>query len=405
MYLRSLNLEEFRSYRRLGLSFDPRGLRLAGANASGKSSLLEAIVMLATTRSVRSSAERQLINWDSGTDLGFPPFARVSGEIVRAEGPTTVEITLETDPARPTYVRKQIKLRGRPVRAMDAVGTLRAVLFSPDDVALVSGPPSERRRYLDLTISQVDAGYLRSLARYQRVLEQRNSLLKSFARDGVSPTSAAASAQLGFWNDELIAFGSAIIAHRWRTVQRLSTLAAERFAWLTSTGPLGVAYRPSVDLSAVLASSEPKADSALQAIVVREFVAGLDAVRADEIRRGMSLLGPHRDDLDWSLAGTGLAIYGSRGQQRLAVVALKLAEAHLMDEVGGEPPVVLLDDVLSELDVVHQDYLTATVAKLGGQVVITATDERLLARTELAELPSGRVEHGIMEMEPAVYKA
>ncbi len=394
MYLRSLNLEEFRSYRRLRLSLDPRGLRLAGANASGKSSLLEAIVMLATTRSVRSSAERQLINWESGTDLGFPPFARLSGEIIRADGPTTVEITLETDPARPTYVRKQIKLRGRAVRAMDAVGTLRAVLFSPDDVALVSGPPSERRRYLDLTISQLDPGYMRSLARYQRVLEQRNSLLKAFARERVAPTSAAASAQLGFWNDELVAFGSAVIARRWQTVRRLSTLAAERFAWLTSTGPLAVAYRPSVDLAGVLASAEPKAESAVQAIVVREFVAGLDTVRADEMRRGMSLLGPHRDDVEWSLAGMELAIYGSRGQQRLAVVALKLAEAQLMDEFGGEPPVVLLDDVLSELDIVHQDFLTATVAKLGGQVIITATDERLLARTELGELPRGQVEHG-----------
>lgn len=400
MYLRSLNLEEFRSYRRLALAIDPRGLRLAGANASGKSSLLEAIVMLATTRSIRSSAERQLINWESGTDLGFPPFARISGEVVRHDGPTTVEIVLETEPARPGYVRKRIKLRGRSVRAMDAVGTLRAVLFSPDDLALVSGPPSGRRRYLDLTISQLDAGYMRSLARYQRVLEQRNSLLKTFARERVSPSSATAAAQLGFWNDELVAFGSAIIAHRWRTLRRLSVLAAERFEWLSATGPLEVAYRPSVDLVGAHATVDAKVDNALQAIVVREFVAGLDAVRPEEMRRGMSLLGPHRDEVEWSLGGTELGTYGSRGQQRLAVIALKLAEAELMNEIGGEPPVVLLDDVLSELDVDHQNYLTATVAKLGGQVIITATEERLLARQELADVPRGWVERGSIRLDP-----
>jgi DNA replication and repair protein RecF len=196
MYLKSLLLEEFRSYHRQKLELSPRGLGLHGANASGKSTVLEAIAMLATTRSPRTTTERELINWQSGTELGVPPFGRIEAELVRNGENVEIEIGIQADPYRVTQVKKQIKVNGRSVRAMDAVGRLNAVLFSPEDLGLVTGPPALRRRYLDLVISQIDRRYLRALARFSRMLEQRNSLLRSLGREGVAPSSTAAGEQL-----------------------------------------------------------------------------------------------------------------------------------------------------------------------------------------------------------------
>ncbi|HEX5498695.1 MAG TPA: AAA family ATPase, partial [Thermomicrobiales bacterium] len=212
MFIRELELEEFRSYRRLDLQLEPAGLRLVGPNASGKSTLLEAVAMLATTRSPRATTERDLINWRSGEDFGVPPFFRARGVIVRGDGETTVEIGLQVDAGRPTATRKRIRVDERPVRASDAVGRLRAVLFSPEDVALVTNPPASRRRYLDLTIAQTDSAYLRALARFARVLEQRNSLLKTLHRERVAPRSAQAAGQLAFWDQHLVAEGALVIA-------------------------------------------------------------------------------------------------------------------------------------------------------------------------------------------------
>lgn len=396
MYLRQLELEEFRSYRRLSVAFDPRGLRLSGPNASGKSSLLEAIAMLATTRSPRSAAERELPNWDSGTDLGFPPFARLHAVVEVEPRAVEIEIGLQTDPSRPGLLRKRIKLNGRAVRAMDAVGVLKAVLFSPEDVALVSGSPAGRRRYLDLTISQLDGAYLRALSRYGRILAQRNGLLKALARDRVPARSASAAGQLAFWDGELVAVGAAIVARRHAVVRRLGEIAAERFRRLSAGASLEIAYRPAIPLDALSGAGADASATAAQAVVAREFEARLEEARVEEVRRGVSLVGPHRDDLSFSVSHVDLAAFGSRGQQRLAVVALKLAETTVMSEAAGEPPVLLLDDVLSELDASHRSLVTATAASIGAQVIVTATDEQLLNFPELSALPRAHVERGVL---------
>ena len=270
MHLIELELEEFRSYRRLSLPLDPRGLRLVGPNASGKSSLLEAIAMLATTRSPRSSSERDVIRWGSGEAFGVPPFARVRGHVGRQGGDVEIEIGLQIDPGRPGVIRKQIRLGGRAVRAMDAVGNLKAVLFSPEDVALVSGPPSGRRRYLDLLISQLDGAYLRALSQYARVLAQRNGLLKSLARERAPATSPAVISQLAFWDDELIALGAAIVARRWMVVRRLAELASWRFRLLSPGEELVGRYVPSVSVEEV-AVGYGTDFARVQPIVAREF--------------------------------------------------------------------------------------------------------------------------------------
>ena len=392
MYLGSLELEQFRSYRRLQLPFDERGCRLSGANASGKSTILEAIMLLATTRSVRSSIERDLINWQSGIDLNVPPFARVRGEVHRLSGRVMVEIALQADPDRDGAVKKRIRLGRRVVRAMDAVGALRAVLFSPEDVALVTGSPSGRRRYLDMTISQLDGGYMRALSRYNRVLAQRNGLLKILGKERGSARNASAQAQLGYWDQELVALGAIVMARRDQIIRLLGRLASQKYVQLTEENELTIRYLPTFPVSDRPGGEVDLTSS--QAMVAREFEAQLESGRDEELRRGVSLIGPHRDDFGLEVAGIDLATFGSRGQQRLAVVALKLAETLLMTEIGGEAPVLLLDDVLSELDATHRSTVTSVAATVGAQLIVTATDGELLHRADLAELPQLHVADG-----------
>ncbi len=388
MFLRRLELQEFRSFRRLDLALEPVGLRLVGPNASGKSTLLEAVMMLATTRSPRTSSERDTINWESGEEYAVPPFARIAGVVERSADQIEIEIGLEADPARPSAGRKRIKLNGRPVRALDAVGALRAVLFSPEDVGLIPGPPAGRRRYLDLAISQVDGTYLRALSRFSQVLIQRNSLLKSLARDRVAPGAPAVAAQLDFWDGELIAVGSVIIARRLAVVAEIDLLARERFGALAGSDDFVVHYNPALDLDGLRESGAGVRDASLILPVVRrEYEAALIEARPAEVRRGVSLIGPHREDLSFTLGGKDLAVFGSRGQQRLAVVALKLAEVALMGETAGEAPLLLLDDVLSELDAGHRAAMIEGVVERGVQLLVTTTDRDLLSLPVLAHLP------------------
>ncbi|MBA3413956.1 MAG: DNA replication/repair protein RecF [Chloroflexia bacterium] len=392
MHLRHLELEQFRAYSKLDLPLAAAGLRLRGANASGKSSLVEAVVMLATTRSPRSGSERETIRHGSGEDLGVPPFARIRGVVERNEDSIELEIGLQVDPRRPGLVRKTIRLNGRPVRSIDAVGQFKAVLFSPEDVALVSGSPAARRRYLDLTISQVNAGYLRALSRYGRVLEQRNSLLKALQRDRVDPTGSLATGQLAFWDEELLLHGCAIIVGRAGTIQRLALLARDQYRRLAG-GELAVAYRPALDLDGVGERSQGE-PGVMQATVRREFVRALAERRSEEVRRGVTVVGPHRDDLAFGADGMDLGVYGSRGQQRLAVVALKLAETELMTEAAGEAPVLLLDDVLSELDLSHRRQLEDAAVRIEAQAIVTGTDASEWTGSALDRLPGAALQAG-----------
>ena len=397
MHLAELELEEFRSYRRLQVQLEPAGIRLVGDNASGKSTLLEAIAMLATTRSHRTSSERELINWQSGQELAVPPFARAHGAVKRRDRAVEIDIGLQIEPNRSTHVKKLIRLNGRPARALDAVGALNAVLFSPEDIDLISGTPAGRRRYLDVTISQLDAAYLRSLSRFSRVLEQRNSLLKSLAGSGVGARSRVAAEQLGFWDAELVSHGAAIVARRHAMVERLATLLAERFAELSGHGDLRLGYESTVPLP--LEQRQHAATSqTLHGVVVRNYEAALGESRLDEFRRGATLVGPHRDDLTFQLGDVELGLYGSRGQQRLVILALKLAITALMTEVAGEPPVLLLDDILSELDAHHRGWALSAAGKAGAQIIVTATDADLLRQPSLRHLPAARVSSGALTL-------
>jgi len=394
MHLHRLELEEFRLYRHLSLDLPASGVRAVGHNASGKSTLMEAIALLATMRSPRSSSDRELINWQSGIDYSVSPYARAVGNLLCLAGETQIEIGLQTDGGVEGPLKKSVKVDGRSVRALDAVGELKVVLFAPEDVALVSGSPSGRRRYLDLFISQIDRRYVRSLSRFNRIVEQRNSLLKSLAREGRQVSAGSVMTQMAFWNEELIVYGSYILARRLMICAALTELVRSRFNEFSEGGDLALSYRANVDV-------EIPGNAGVDVVVSlvhRVFESRLEEIRVDELRRGVSLIGPHRDDFELLLNNVAVGTYGSRGQQRLAVVALKLAEADLMANEAGEHPVILLDDVLSELDGTHRDRLLSAVSAAGAQLILTSTDQHLLEHDLLTALPLAIVTPGLIEV-------
>jgi DNA replication and repair protein RecF len=398
MRLRELELDEFRSFRRLELAIKPAGFRAIGPNASGKSTLLEAIAMLATTRSPRTSVEREIPNWASGEELGVPAYARVRGRLERLDGTHELEIGLTMDEAVVGSLKKRVRYDGQPVRAVDAVGRLKTVLFSPEDVELISGAPAARRRFLDMAISQASRGYLRALSRYGRVLEQRNSLLRRFARERVSSASPRPRQELAFWDAELTATAAEVLAIRLGAVDAISRKAQAHFADLTGIDTLAVSYAPSRLDPRFTGSGDTDWGTPSQPFrqeIATWFGSYLTETKSEELRRGVTVIGPHRDDFRVTMKhGGDLGRFGSRGQQRLAVIAIKLAELDLLESAAGEAPVLLLDDVLSELDTMHRAKLVTTLARRDSQIIVTATEEGDLGVAALGHLPVLRMMPG-----------
>jgi len=401
MRLRALELDEFRSFRRLDLPINPAGFRAIGPNATGKSTILEAIAMLATTRSPRTAAEREIAHWESGSDLAVPPYARLRGEFERNDGIHQLEIGITLRDRGQSSLKKFVRFDDRPVRAVDAVGQFTTVHFSPEDVSLVSGAPSARRRYLDIAVSQSSRSYLRALSRYGRVLEQRNSLLRSLSRDRIRQQAGRPAQELPFWDAELTAAAADLLAFRLGAIQALSSRARQHFDQLTGDASLVITYAsPRVDLPDVNLPSENwrEPTQSLRQALSAAFARSLGSHAAEELRRGITVVGPHRDDFCISANGADLARYGSRGQQRLAVVAMKLAELDLLSDSLAEPPVLLLDDVLSELDMRHRETIVTALAYRKAQICVTATDESDLESSALAHLPLLRTNTGAVEI-------
>jgi DNA replication and repair protein RecF len=283
---------------------------------------------------------------------------------------------------------KQVKINGVSKRSMDLVGVLRSVLFLPEDVELVAGAPSERRRYLDIALCQIDPPYCRALSAYQKVLSQRNSLLKSLRDQEVRAPSTSANRQLEYWDTTLAQHGAIVLARRQNYVTELNALARRRHNELTGgRETLRVEYLPSFSLGpadddefrrwktgeAALPQAGMDEFVADSVQIAERFVEKITRRRSRELAAGITLYGPHRDDLRLLADGRDLRAYGSRGQQRSAAVALKLAEMYAMTEATGTAPVLLLDDVMSELDAKRRNTLLAALNGVN-QAILTTTD-------------------------------
>jgi DNA replication and repair protein RecF len=372
MYLKRLELTHFRNYTRSEIDLPARINVVQGENAQGKTNLLEAIYYLATTRSSRASTDRQLIQW-SARETEVIPYARVTGVFERSDEEHTIESTLTLEPRESgapddTVFRRQIRVDGVARRAMDVVGRLTVVLFLPEDITLVSGSPGDRRRYLDITLCQIDTAYCRALSRYGRIMRQRNALLRRIGE------GAAEASELAYWDEQLVKLGALVLARRYwamgelgrrvREIQPALTAGAEKLALSYENSIAEKGGLPPATIDA-LASMQPEA---LTDVLRR----ALRAVRREEIARGVTVIGPHRDDLRFLLNGADATIYGSRGQQRTVALGLKLAETDFMAAEMGEMPVLLLDDVMSELDERRGQLLLARIQR-AQQVLLTTT--------------------------------
>jgi DNA replication and repair protein RecF len=387
MYVSHLGLRNFRNYRELELPLHPGTTLFYGPNAAGKTTLLEAVYFLATTRSPRTSYERELISWGESGSLGFAPFTRLVSAIHRAGERITIELAVQrkqdADGNLLPTTSKTIRVNKAARRSLDLVGQLRVVLFTPLDIDLVTGSPSVRRRWLDVMLSQLDGRYVRALSEYSKIVVQRNALLRSW-REGRRPRSDEAQRQIQFWDKQLTTTGTYILAERVRALADINTHAAPIHADISGDpAPLKGTYIATVN--------DAHAD---RATLLNSFAHQLAATLRDEIERGQTLIGPHRDDVQWGLGDVDIGIYGSRGQQRSLTLAIKLAEAELMRARTHDAPVLLLDDILSELDAVRRAHLLQFIDRPDQQTLITAADLADFDPSFLARITRVRVDHG-----------
>lgn len=328
MFLKSLNLTNFRNYSSLELNFDQRPTILVGNNAAGKSNILEAVYLLSTTKSLRVETEDELIK--EGEE-----FAKIEGFL--EQGGETELLVIINRPNKEVLFKKKVLVNGIARRVTDFIGNLPAVIFYPSDINLVTGSPSLRRWHLDLSLAQIDPQYKKALTVYEQFLTARNRVLKSI-REGHGKKD-----ELKFWTDELVKNGQVISEKRMAFFYFINSAVA---------GPLGK-FRFDYKQSEI-------------------SIEKLNETSSREVAAATTLIGPHRDDFRVFLEDRNVAHFGSRGEQRTATLAFKLAQLEYMAKILGKRPILLLDDVFSELDASHRAHVVEIV---GQQQTIIATVE------------------------------
>lgn len=407
MYLKTLHLRQFRNYLDQTVAFGAPKTILLGNNAQGKSNLLEAVELLSTLRSHRTSRDRDLIY--TGKES-----ARVDAQLERDIGSIDLSFTLRVNSRRTVAINSETVRR-----QLDFLGILNMVQFSSLDLDLVRGGPEQRRNWLDSLLIQLEPVYAYILQQYNQVLRQRNALLRSGQEAGGRRQELAGRSQLpeigraegadeaflsgefdrnleassktelALWDAQLAATGTRVIRRRARVLQRLAPLAQRWHREISgSTEELAINYAPNVALE----QDEPE-------LIKQAFLAKIQERAIAEQYQSTTLVGPHRDEVEFTINQTSARQYGSQGQQRTLVLALKLAELKLIEEVIGEPPLLLLDDVLAELDLDRQNQLLETIQDRY-QTLITTThlgsfDAQWLYSSQIFSVKQGQLAEGV----------
>lgn len=354
MYLKSLHLCRFRNYADQYIAFAAPKTILVGQNAQGKSNLLEAVEVLSTLRSHRTSRDSDLVQ--EGCSAG-----QISADLMRDAGPVGLAMILRNAGRRTVSINGE-KLR----RQLDFLGVMNAVQFSSLDIDLVRGGPGLRRTWLDLLLTQLEPIYARIWQDYQTVLKQRNALLKKARASELPPSEALDATQLAIWDAQLATTGTHVIRRRARAIRRIAPIAETWHRTISgSTETLSLTYSPNVVMEESSNIDDPNQ-------VQAAFLSKIKERAIAEFYQGTSLVGPHRDEIEFRINETPARQYGSQGQQRTLVLALKLAELKLIESVVGEPPLLLLDDVLAELDLNRQNQLLDAIQDRF-QTLITTT--------------------------------
>jgi DNA replication and repair protein RecF len=380
MHIRRLTLRHFRTYEHLELELPAKPVLLLGANAQGKTSLLEAIAYLALGRSPLTHRDHHLIHWDAVESA--MPFAHLQAHVVHPQREELLEIALEwrTLSNGNRRTQKQIKIDQRSVRLADLAGHLNVVCFLPEDLTLVTGSPSERRRYLDDLLSQVYATYVEVHSAYRSAVSRRNALLRHMRDHGGSDPL-----QLVPLEERLVRMGVTVAMYRRRVIRELTMHVNRLHQEMTGDGAwLQLAYQPNFEAlrppdinpeTGELPAIEDEAALDVESLY-DAYRASFQQHRQEELHRGVTVVGPHRDDFTFMSNGRDVGVFGSRGQQRTAVLALRLAELHWLQKATGETPVLLMDEVLAELDRSRRGYLLNLLEDVE-QTILTTTDAEL----------------------------
>ena len=358
MIIKSLELENFRNYETLSIDFDSGTNILFGDNAQGKTNILEAIFLSATTKSHKGSKDRDIIRFDAEE-------AHIRTYVVKDGLENRVDMHLRKNRS------KGIAINGQKIKkAADLLGLLNVVFFSPEDLSIIKNGPAERRRFVDMELCQLDSFYLCNLNNYNKVVNQRNKLLKElYLNPGLRDT-------LPVWDSQLVSYGNKIIERRDAFVSQLNEIIYEIHQKLSGgKEALKIVYEPD--------------------IVPDDFEEKLASCQERDIRTKQTSIGPHRDDFSFMVGSVDIRKFGSQGQQRTAALSLKLSEIELVKKVTKDIPLLLLDDVLSELDSSRQNYLLNSIGDI--QTIITCTG--------LEEFVNNRFEiNKVFEVSDAVVK-
>jgi DNA replication and repair protein RecF len=376
MYLKSLYLRSFRNYTEQQVNFTAPKTILLGNNAQGKSNLLEAVELLSTLKSHRTSRDRELV-------LDGSIEGQITAILERNYSDKELSLIVRKQGRRSVALNKE-NLR----RQLDFLGVLNTVQFSSLDLELVRGSPESRRNWLDNLLIQIEPVYAYILQQYDRILRQRNALLKEIRKQnsGTIDNTNLDLIQLEAWDEQLAANGSRVTRRRARVLERLAPIAQFWHSSISGkTETLELKYMPNV----IWTDSDP-------ALVQQAFLNKIKERRFVEQQQGKSVVGTHLDEVEFNINNTPARYYGSQGQQRTLVLALKLAELQLMEEVIGEPPLLLLDDVLAELDPLRQNQLLEAIGDRF-QTLITTTHinsfgDRWLHSSQILTVEAGKID-------------
>jgi len=378
MRLNHLSLTNFRLFSRLDMDLPSQILLLEGNNAQGKTSLLEAIFFLATFTSLHASHDRQLINFLASQES--LAVARLTASFATQEGEKRLEIRLiqELNGNGGSRLRKEVLLNGTKISPNQAVGAFKAVMFLPEMTRIIEGGPEERRRYLNLAIAQSNRNYTQTLADYNQTVSQRNALLKQLSERGGDEK------QLDFWDQVLATKGALLMQARIQAIEEIGEIAIRIHSALTdSKEVLRLYYQPAYDpvvqpqnqFSLPMQTKVERGKFTLEQLQTG-FIARLAQLHREEILRGVTTIGPHRDEMRVHCNGIDLTDFGSRGQIRTALLSLKLAEIEWLKQKTDEMPVLLLDETLAELDEARRESLL-TYLTSAEQAILTTTDMNL----------------------------
>lgn len=360
MIIQSIELNNFRNYESLTMSFDPGTNILYGDNAQGKTNILEACYVSGTTKSHRGAHDREMIRFDERE-------AHIRTMVMKDERPVKIDIHMRRNKS------KGIAINGMPLkRASELFGYLNIIFFSPEDLNIVKNSPAERRRFIDAELCQLDRIYMSDLSAYNRALEQRNKLLKEIAmKPSLQDT-------LDIWDQQIASYGAKIIHRRAAFIRELQDIV-KRIHLKLSGGreEMDVVYEPN--------TAEKLLGDALF------------AARDRDLRMQTTSVGPHRDDLKFSIGGIDVRRFGSQGQQRTCALSLKLSEIEIVEQTIHEKPVLLLDDVLSELDSGRQNYLLESLADVQTILTCTGLDEFIHSRMTVNRVYEIRQGHACLK--------